>query len=220
MICRTEISASIILEVDNNIFHTLLFEVFYSLQKFLVCLFGKARYAHISSCSIGHKRSINTINGNIITHYTECQQILLPFTQYFEHHLCPLRATQQLYDIVIFLFYSRNNSIVCTNNTVAWNDAHLFRWSIGKSLQHIKSVGLHIECNANTAKVTFERFGHLFGLLCIRICRVWIESLEHRDDCFLYNLVGIYCINIIVRYNPLSITQFLRRGHLHTLSKR
>ena len=60
-----QISSAISLKVDDEIFHSLFFNLSKSFRKFPGGLFGKARYAYISCCGVGHVACVDTVYGYV-----------------------------------------------------------------------------------------------------------------------------------------------------------
>ena len=131
-VCRdllggVEIAASVALEVNDEIFHPFLFELFHRFLKLLWSLFGEARYTYVARGGIGHVACVDAVDGDVGACYREIDQVRHIVAQYLYVDFGAFGSAQTPHYIGIFHFHTGDDGIVHFDYSVAGENAHTLR---------------------------------------------------------------------------------------------
>ena len=147
---RLEITTSIVLQVEDEVFHALLLQGIHRLRNFLVAGHTETSQTDIADTRTNHVGCIHRCDWNLVTLYIEGQLVLDATAHNSELHHRSLRTTKSLHDFLLTHLHASDGSVVDCHDAVARHDAHLLRRTIGNGLDDEQSIIHHIKLHADT----------------------------------------------------------------------
>ena len=209
-----QVTATIILEVEDKVFHSLLFQRIHRYRHFLMTGKAEASQTDVSDSRTNHIRRIHGGYRNLVALHLEGELILDAPAHDGKIHRCSLRTAKALHDFLLAHLHARNSRIIHRNDTVASNDSNLLGRPIHYGLDDEQSIVYHVKLYANTIETSIQRFIHRLGFLGRGVRRMRVQLLEHASDGVLYELVLIHTIHIEVGNGDFRPTQLLYRAVL------
>ena len=200
-----QIASAILLQVEDQVFHTLTAESFKALHKLLMGLRPEVADTDIADARTYHIRGINGLHGNLVTYDSEEQFVLNARTDDAKMHLCILRTAQPFHDLLLRHVNTRNGGVVDADDTVAGDDAHLLRGTVSDRLDHHQCVLQHLELDTDALEVAVQRLVEFLHLLGRRVTGMGVKFIEHPTDGVLHKFPFIDAIHIQIVDGHLGI---------------
>ena len=213
-----QIASTIILQVEDKVFHALLLQRIHRLGNLLVARHSETSQTDITNARTNHIGSIHRGNRNLITFHLEGKLILDAAAHNGKVYNRTLRTTEPLHDFLLAHLDARNGSIIYRHNTVAGDNAHLLGRTIGNRLDDQERIIYHIKLHADAIKRAIQRLVHRLSFLGSGIGRMRVQLFEHSPDGVLYQLILIHTIHIEIGNGDFSPAQLLYRAilaHFH-----
>ena len=191
-----QIASAVSLQVEDQVFHAFLLELFQRLCKFFGGSSGKTVDTYIPCLGLYHVGCIQAEDGNLVTFYGEVQCVVhaAPYNGKFDFRV--FRAAQPCHDILRTHLDSGDGAVVDCHDTVSGKDAHFFGRPVAYGLYHEQGIFYHLELYADTLEITLQGLVHFLYLFCIVIGRMRIELCQHFNDGFFHQFVFVHLIYI------------------------
>ena len=206
--CSLQISAAILLQIEDEISHSLLTQLIQALQEFLMGRSTEVTNTDIADARANHIGGINRLDGNLITDNSKLQHILDTLTNDAQVDLRAFRATQTLHDLLLCHLDTSDGSIVYQNNAVACQDAHFLRRAIRNRLDHEQGILNHIELYTDPLEITIQRLVEVLYFLRREIAGMRVKLIQHTSDGILHQFLLIDTIHIEIGNGHLCKLQF------------
>ena len=163
-----QVAASVPLQVQYQVFHTLGLQFSQGLGKLLARSGSKAIDAYVADARLNDIGGIEAVDRNLVALHGE-QQRLLDTTPYdSEIHLRVLRPTQTAHNLVRAHLDARDSGVIDGCDAVACQDAHFLRRASADGLDDQQRVFYHLKLDADALEVALQRLVHgldLFGVV-------------------------------------------------------
>lgn len=133
---RLEITAAVVLKVDDKILHPLGAEVREGFLKFLFGLLAEARDADVAGSRVGHIGGVDAVDRDVVARHEEGYRLGRALAEHFKKYLRTLFAAQNLDDARVGELASGNHRIAGLDDAVAGEDADFLRRAAGSGLNH------------------------------------------------------------------------------------
>ena len=110
------------MEVKDEVFHSLLLELFQCLGEFFCCSGGEAVDADVAYAVIYHIRGVEAKEWNFVADDVELERIGYATAYYSKFYSCVFGASQTFHDVFSTHFDTCNNGVVNSSNTVTCQD--------------------------------------------------------------------------------------------------
>ena len=207
-----KIATAIVLQVEDKAPHPLTAQGVGCLHKFIIGLCAKALQTDIAHLRPNHIGSSEGVYGYAVALHYKIECLLHTPAHHSEAHLRAFLAPEALHYLRTFHLHSGNGCVVHADDTVACDDAHLFRRSVEGWLYHHQCVFHHVKLYTDALKVALQGFLHRLRLLGISVRRMRVELLQHTTNSILRQLSLIHRVHIQVVYRHLCHLQLPQRG--------
>ena len=160
-----KVAATIILEVEDKVFHSLLFQRIHRYCYLFMTGKTEASQSDVSDSRTNHIRCIHRGYRNLIALHLESKLVLDATAHYGKIHRGSLRTTKALHDFLLAHLHTRNSRIIHRNDAVAGYDSHLLGRTIHHGLDNEQGIIYHIKLHANAIETAIQRFIHRLGFL-------------------------------------------------------
>ena len=208
-----EVSASVVRQVDDELFHSLFLQLRHSIHILFVGTACKAAQADVARFVISHVGGIDAVEGDVVAGDAEFDGLRRAAAFYRHVHLRSLRSSEALHNVGVAHFLPGNQRVVDGNDAVAGNDSHALRRAASNRLDDVERVFLHVELYAYAAEVAVEWFGQFLCLFLVGVSRVWVELFKHALDGVFNELVFVDGVHIVVVDGVFGKAQLGLRRH-------
>ena len=160
-----QITATIILKVEDKVFHSLLFQRIHRYCYLFMTGKTETSQSDVSDAWTNHISRIHRSYRNLIALHLKDELILDATAHDGKVHRGSLRTTKALHDFLLAHLDARNGSIVYSHDAVAGDDSHLLRWSVRNRLDNEQRIIYHVKLHANAIKTAVQRLVHRLGFL-------------------------------------------------------
>ena len=191
-----EITAAVALQVEEQVFHALLFELLDGVAHLFTRGGAEAIEADVADTRGYHVSRIEGVHRNLVAGHDKGERFAHRRADDAELHLRAFGATKQFHDAISVKFHPGDGASVDRDDAIAVDDAGFLRRAFGDGLNHHEGVFEHIELHADTFEVAFERFVHAARFFGVGVGRVGIQFRKHAvdgifDEFFLIDTVDI-----------------------------
>ena len=194
--CCAQIAATVLLQVQNQVFHSLFFQFVHRLFQLFMRFCAEAADPDQTRLRSNHIGGIYRSHRNLVAFYIKLQHLVNTIAHDAQTHDGTFRTFQAAHDFLAAHFHAGNGSVVYGDNPVSGQDTGFFRGAFAYGLYHEQSIFEHVVLHADTLEIALQRFVHGLGVFGVRVGRMRIKLLEHAHDGILRQFVGVHAVYI------------------------
>ena len=123
---RLQISATVLLKVENQMLHTLRLQLTETLNELLMRRRAEIADADIADAWTYHIGGIDGMDRNLVADDSKLECLADARTHHTQLHLRPFRTTKALHNLFLRHLHTSDGGIVNGDDTVAGDDTHPF----------------------------------------------------------------------------------------------
>ena len=203
-------TATVALQVDDEVFHATCHEEIDSIAEFLVGGGTEAADADVARCGVNHVVGIEGIDRYLVACDGELLHTVHSPTDDAQLHFGAFRATQAFHDFLLRHLHASDGGVVDRHNHVAGDDAHLFGRTAADGLNDDEGVFVHVELHTDALERPRDGLVECLHILGGGVGGMGVKFGEHATDGVFGEFGNIDRVHIELHDGALCVNQFAK----------